>query len=107
MKVNLNLFGDFKNDEQELRAYVCEKSSAFLKSSKKHIKEIVVNIFNTDDRQKYADKRCSIHLFIPGQYPIKVTKQDDNIFMAITKAVEAAAYKTSIRTKQRVILTNN
>ena len=106
MKVNLNIFGEFQNNEQELRDYAFEKACAYLKSNRKQIKNVIVNIFNIEGEDINAHKRCSIHLFIPGQLPVEVRIQNKNIFTAITRAIEAVAYKTNIRTRQRVKLAN-
>ena len=104
MKVDFQLVGEVEQDQVELREYTLHKVSAALKSSRRHIREVVVQVNNTRRYQHESGKKCSVLLFITGQNPIRVKKHADNILSAINSAIEAASYKTQIRTRQREIL---
>ncbi|NNE37475.1 MAG: hypothetical protein HKN08_04155 [Gammaproteobacteria bacterium] len=104
MRVNLQLIGDFQQNEQELMDYTSQKVSAALKNSRRHIKEVVVRVINTQNLANVRGKKCSVHLLIPGQNPIQVKKHADNILYAINSAIDIASYKTRIRTRQQAML---
>jgi len=104
MKFHFQLIGELQADEQELRDYASQKVSAALKSSKRHIEEVVVSVVNTQSKSTERGKKCSVHLFIPGQNPIQVKKHADNILYAINSAIDIASYKSRIRTRQRAML---
>ena len=63
----------------------------------------MVSVNNTQHKSHERGKKCSVHLFIPGQYPIQVRKHADNILSAISGAIQTASYKSKIRTRQREI----
>ncbi|MCL1887092.1 MAG: HPF/RaiA family ribosome-associated protein [Betaproteobacteria bacterium] len=76
---------------ESLRAYIIERLSFMMKRAQNSIHDITVRLTDLNGTDGSTDKRCLIHVKLPGMPPIVVT----GLSADITSAIDMAADRVS------------